>query len=303
MSLSKEVASLVYLLDDTDNEVVSEVEKRLLSLGKDIIPDLEDYLYAAESALLIERLQDIIKKLKFDDILVYFTNWVAQGGTDLLGALVEIAKVKYPEITRQNIENEIDKIKLDAWLELHYDLTSYEKVRILNHIFYNVHKFTGDTEDYHHEDNSFINRVLNRKKGNPVSLGVIYAIVAQKLNIPVFGVNLPQHFILGYKSDGDFELIKAYNEESQFDGNEGGDVLFYINTFSQGLVLSKQSITEFLKQLNIEPRPEFYQLCSNTDIIQRIIRNLLFAYEKTENHTYVDVLLQIMSIISEKESE
>ena len=56
-----------------------------------------------------------------------------------------INKILDPNLDRQSIENQLDKIKLDAWLELNYDLTSFEKVKILNRIIFDVHKFTGDT--------------------------------------------------------------------------------------------------------------------------------------------------------------
>jgi regulator of sirC expression with transglutaminase-like and TPR domain len=258
---------------------------------------LEEVLYQLEESIQIERVRGLIKKLKFDKNIQYFSIWKQTGAEDLLGAVIEIARIRFPDIERQEIENAIDKIKLDAWLEMHYDLTSYEKVRILNHIFYNVHKFQGDSEDYHNADNSFINKVLKRHRGNPISLAIIYSIVAQKLNIPIYGVNLPQHFVLGYKAGDDLEIIKAYNDSSELDQSPGSEILFYINPFSQGLVLSHQSIYEFLKQINVEPRDEYFNVCSNVEIIQRILRNLIYTYEKEKNDEMLYVLQNIMQIL------
>jgi regulator of sirC expression with transglutaminase-like and TPR domain len=299
----KEIESLIYLLEDTDEEVVEQVENRIISLGAAIVPDLEAQLYLTHNSLQIQRLQSLLKRLRYDGLIDYFRTWKDAGAQDLLGAVINIAKIKYPDIDRQEIEIQIDKIKLDAWLELQYDLTSYEKVRILNHIFYNVHLYQGDSEDYHNSDNSFINKVLERKRGNPISLAIIYSLVAQRLNIPIFGVNLPQHFVLGYKADGDYELIKAYNELSSFNGNETGEVLFYINPFSQGLILSHDSIKAFLTQINIETREEYFKICSNIDIVQRIIRNLLFAFDKEKNTLMVQILENMMTVLSKDENE
>ena len=121
----------------------------------------------------------------------------------------------------------LDKIKLDAWLELNYDLTSYEQIKILNYILFDVHKFRGNTTDYHHIDNSLIHKVLTEKTGNPVSISIVYAIIAQRLNIPVYGVNLPQHFVLGYKSSEGIELLKRFNDPSTIKSNQKGDILFW----------------------------------------------------------------------------
>jgi regulator of sirC expression with transglutaminase-like and TPR domain len=297
MNDRKEIEALIYLLDDTDDEVIEQVQERLMSLGDDALMVLEEVLYQLEESIQIERVQGLIKKLKFDKNIQYFSIWKQTGAEDLLGAVIEIARIRFPDIERQEIENAIDKIKLDAWLEMHYDLTSYEKVRILNHIFYNVHKFQGDSEDYHNADNSFINKVLKRHRGNPISLAIIYSIVAQKLNIPIYGVNLPQHFVLGYKAGDDLEIIKAYNDSSELDQSPGSEILFYINPFSQGLVLSHQSIYEFLKQINVEPRDEYFNVCSNVEIIQRILRNLIYTYEKEKNDEMLYVLQNIMQIL------
>ena len=66
---------------------------------------------------------------------------------------------------------------------------SFEKVKILNHNFFEVHQFEGDTEEYHHSKNLYIGSVLDRKKGNPVGLAIVYSLVAQRrLNIPIYGV-------------------------------------------------------------------------------------------------------------------
>lgn len=297
MNDRKEIEALIYLLDDTDDEVIEQVQDRLMSLGDDALMVLEEVLYQLEESVQIKRVQILIKKLKFDKNIQYFSIWKQTGAEDLLGAVIEIARIRFPDIERQEIENAIDKIKLDAWLEMHYDLTSYEKVRILNHIFYYVHKFQGDSEDYHNADNSFINKVLERHRGNPISLAIIYSIVAQKLNIPIYGVNLPQHFVLGYKAGDDLEIIKAYNDSSELNQSPGSEILFYINPFSQGLVLSHQSIYEFLKQINVEPRDEYFNVCSNVEIIQRILRNLIYTYEKEKNDEMLYVLQNIMQIL------
>lgn len=302
MTNKSEIESLIYLLEDTDKEVIEQVQSRIISLGSAIVPHLEEQLYQADNALQIERLQSLLKRLRYDELIAYFKVWLKDGAKDLLGAVINIAKIKYPEIDRQEIENQIDKIKLDAWLELQYDLTSYEKVRILNHIFYNVHLYQGDSEDYHNSDNSFINKVLDRKRGNPISLAIIYSLVAQRLNIPIFGVNLPQHFVLGYKADGDFDLIKAYNELSSFNGNETGEVLFYINPFSQGLILSHDSIREFLTQIKVETREDYFNICSNKAIVQRIIRNLIFAFDKEKNTLMIQILEDMMTVLNNDET-
>src|SRR6478736_249860 len=113
--------------------------------------------------------------------------------------LCRCSKTSGTHSTVPSINKKFDRIRLDIWLELRYDYSAYEKIKIINHVLYNVHGFKGNTDQYHDPSNSFINNVLESKRGNPIMLAVVYMLIAQRLNMPIYGVNLPQHFVLGYK--------------------------------------------------------------------------------------------------------
>jgi len=100
----------------------------------------------------------------------------------------------------------------------------------------------------------------------------LYTIIAQGLNIPIFGVNLPEHFILAYVEESTHLPILA--------GNPSPKVIFYINPFSKGSAFSYKEIDSFLKQLKLDPDKMYYEPCSNIDMISRLIRNLIFSFEK-----------------------
>jgi len=125
---------------------------------------------------------------------------------------------------------------------------------------------------------------MESKKGNQISLAIIYATLAQKLDIPVYGVNLPQHFILGY-------IDESKREEHEF------GVLFYINAFNKGAIFGKHDVDQFLRQLNLDPQPGFYAPCSNVEIIRRVIRNLISAYENAGATEKVEELKELQEIL------
>jgi regulator of sirC expression with transglutaminase-like and TPR domain len=129
--------------------------------------------------------------------------------------------------------------------------------------------------------------VLEAKKGNPLLLSILYSILAQGLNIPIFGVNLPEHFILAYR-DEMAEMMEPGEEEP---------ILFYINPFSRGAVFSRREIDDFLKQLKLDPIRSFYETCSNVDIIRRQIRNLIIAYEKLGYPNKVEDLKRLLEAL------
>ena len=188
----KEVISLIALLDDDDPEVAEHVEQKLLSLGTDVIAFLENEWGLIKNIEQQKKVENIIHRIQFSNLLNKLREWSHQVEPDLLEGIMLIASYSYPDLDKQKIINEIDKIRLDIWLELHFDLSAYEKIRILNHVFYNIHGFKGNTDNYHDPKNSFINNALESKRGNPIMLAIIYMLVAQRLQIPIFGVNLPQ---------------------------------------------------------------------------------------------------------------
>lgn len=269
----KEIKALISLLDDPDQNVFNQVSSKFLSLGQEVIPVLEDAWEYSFDPLIQNRIENIIHQIQFDIIKDALKEWMKPDNQNLLEGSLLIAKYQYPDIDIVKIKKQIDQIKQDVWLELNDNLTALEKVKIINHILFDVHNFSGNTSNYHAPQNSYINNVLESKKGNPLLLSIIYTIVAQNLDIPIYGVNLPEHFILCYV-DNDHMGVPST------EGNEGGNVLFYINPFSRGAVFGKKEIEAFLKQLKLESRPMFYEPCSNLEIMRRLLRNLIASYEK-----------------------
>ncbi len=269
----KELNALISLLDDPDEKVFEQVSMKFLSLGEEIIPVLEDAWEHSFDTLIQNRIENIIHQIQFDLMKDALKEWSHPEQQNLLEGALLIARYQYPDIDIAKIKKQVDQIKQDIWLELNENLTALEKVKIINHIIFDVHNFSGNTTNYHAPQNSYINNVLESKKGNPLLLAIIYTIVAQSLDIPIYGVNLPEHFILCYV-DTDHMGVPSTP------GNEGSNVLFYINPFSKGTVFGQKEIDAFLKQLKLEQMPGFYEPCSNLEIIRRLLRNLISSYEK-----------------------
>jgi regulator of sirC expression with transglutaminase-like and TPR domain len=296
---TNEILSLIALLDDDDDEIIRHVEDKLLSLGVDVIPVLEHEWGSINNLTHQQKIENIIHKIQFDRVLTELRQWRDSEEQDLLDGVYIVSKYRYPDLDKQVIVNEIDRIRLDIWLELHYELSSFEKVRIINHILYQIHGFKGNTDQYHDPQNSFINVVLESKRGNPIMLAVVYMLIAQRLNIPIYGVNLPQHFVLAYKEESKFTTEKdPFNFKPRLDYREG-KVLFYINAFNQGAVFSKSNLEQFLRQIRIEPKLEFFEACGNVDIIKRVLRNLVVAYEKQSKTQKVSEVHDMLSILGE----
>ena len=282
-----ELSALINLLEDPDDEVFSAVKDQILSMGSEVIPALEHVWENTFNNVLQSRIEDVIHIIQIEQVKAELLLWVETGGTDLLAGTLLISRYQYPDLDTDHVRKQIDLIKRDVWLEINPNLTAYEKVKVINHIFFDVCNFSGNTSNYHAPQNSFINNVLESKKGNPLLLSIVYSVIAQGLNIPIFGVNLPEHFILAYLDE---YSIKQEGEDEA--------ILFYINPFSRGAVFSRREIDTFLKQLKLEPNRIFYESCSNIDIVSRQVRNLVHSFDKLGYPNKVNDLKELLLILT-----
>jgi regulator of sirC expression with transglutaminase-like and TPR domain len=186
-------------------------------------------------------------------------NWRENGSEDLLEGMWAIATYQYPELSLEKLRQDVEQIYYEVWLEIRDGMHPMDQIKTLNSVIFGKLKFGANTKHFHSASNSMLNIVIDLKKGNPISLCVIYLLVAQKLNLPIWGVNLPNLFILTYKS---------------------GTMQFYINVFNRGLVFSRVDIDNYIAQYNFPQNEIFYQPCNNLDIIRRVLRNLTLAFEK-----------------------
>jgi len=269
----KEVIALITLLDDPDQIIYDQVKQRFVVLGPPAIPHLETAWENSFDAIMQKRIEIIIHTIQFETLQKALKNWAKNDQDDLLKGILILARYQYPDLDENKIKKQLAVIKQDVWLELHEDLTALEKVKIINHILFEVHQFSGNITNYHAPQNSFINNVLESKKGNPLMLSVVYLLICNDLKIPVCGINLPQHFVLAYIND-DANLIDVNNKTLS------NNILFYINPFSKGLLFNQKDIDQFLKQLNLDLEPKYYLPCNNVEIIKRCLHNLIFSYEK-----------------------
>ena len=278
-----EIQALISLLEDNDEEVLQHVNERILFLGEEVVPYLETELFNPDQTQY-EKIDALIKKIRFDSLLTHLANWKNSENQDLLEGILLLNRYAYPETDEAELRHTLMELKMKVWLELHYDLTSFEKIKIINHILYDHFKLTANHDNYHHPDNSYISKVLQTKTGNPITLSIIYMIIARMLEIPVYGVNVPQHFMLAY-----------VDEEVTL--REDTAVLFYINAFNNGVVYSHSHVRQYIETIGLKPSPDLMEPCTNLDILKRCCRNLIYAYEMLQKPLKRDDIRQLLNVL------
>jgi regulator of sirC expression with transglutaminase-like and TPR domain len=268
---SAEVKAMISLIDDPDDSIYRHIKGQLMAMGPEVIPVLENEWETKEYGLIFQsRIEQLIHEIQYIAVKKALREWIEKGANDLLEGCIIIAKYQYPDLDEGRIKKRIHQMKHDIWLELNENLTAFEQIRIINHILFDIYGMGANKKDFHAPQNSFINMVLDTGKGNPLSLSIVYILVCQQLDLPVYGVNLPNHFVVAY--------MDQYNIMRKTDDAE--EVLFYVNPFSRGSIFNRKEIEQFLKQLKVEPHHSFFYPCNNITIVKRLIANLSGAYEK-----------------------
>ena len=272
----KNLRALVSLLNDDDMEVVSHVKEKIISIGGTMIPYLEQEWEKTLLPAAQKRIENLIHTLQFETLEKRLTEWSANGAEDMLEGMWIVATYQYPDLELDKLRADFEQIYYEAWLEMKPDLLPFDQIKALNTTIFSKLRFSANTKNFHSPSNSMLNIVLESRKGNPISLCVVYTLVAQKLKMPVFGVNLPNLFICSYK-----------NEQTQF----------YINVFNKGLIFSKADIDNYIAQLNLAPLDIFYEPCSNIDIIRRVMRNLIVSFEKNGEKEKVEEIKALINCL------
>lgn len=270
----KELKALVSLLED--KSLRDEIEKKILDLGTEAIPFLEEEWENSFDPDLQSYLEEIVHKLQFVLVKERLVEWKQSESDNLLKGLWIIAAYQYPDLTLEELQQDLEQLYYEVWLEHKPDTHVYDQIKFINSVLFSKLKFRANTKNFHAPANSMINVVMQTKKGNPLSLSVIYMLIAQKLGLPVYGVNLPNMFILTYKSE---------------------ELQFYINSFNRGLIFSKEDIDSYITQINLAPRPIYYEPCSHTDIIIRSLRNLTISFEKLDDHAKAEEIKEMLTLM------
>ncbi len=264
---ASEIKALIDLLDDPDTKVFVQVRDKLLAIGNDAVPFLEESWENTFDSEIQQKIENVIHGIQFRYTYEELNKWLHFYPEDLLKGFLIVTCYQFPEVNIEELTQKVEQIKWDMWLELNENLTALEIVRVVNHVFYDIHKFAANKVNPNAIQNYFLNNLLETHRGNPLSMGIIYLIFCQKLNIPVYGVDLPEHFVLAYTSE-----IREGNKIIRKDKK---DVMFYINPFKRGTVFSKKEIEIYLVQLKLEADPSFFLPCDNAAIIRRLISSLI----------------------------
>ncbi len=253
--------ALLSLLKDPDKDTFEAVTGSLV-LDAGIIPVLEDLWRKADDETAVSRLDWLIYQARLNRLTKGLMEWREKVAEILEGAWL-VATYQYPDLPFAEVDEAVADIAKYVWLELRNDITPLEQVRAINRILFGKYGVQGDTSSIISLENVLINNVLRKRKGNHLGLAILYISVAQKLNIPVFGVPLLRTFALAYLNDNAF----------------GKNVVFYIDPFNEGKIFDETDAKQLFKKQQIPFDREYILPCSDEVTIQMLVAEMMILYE------------------------
>jgi len=258
-----EKAALISLLADEDTSVYGAVRERLLSLGAVARDWLQPHALSSDP-LLRRRAHEIIRhfdRQMADDRFLAFC--LKQGENfDLEEAAWLLAQTQYSEINVEAYQALLDSFVAEVRQRVALYKRANQMLGQINDYLFNELSFAGNEENKNDPDNSYLNRVLDRRTGDPISLCLLYILFARRLRLPVAGIELPGHFLCRYQST-------SYEA--------------YIDAFNHGRLLSKTDCIHYLIRGNYDVSDDYLSPVSSRRLVHRICGNLHQVYLQLEH--------------------
>jgi regulator of sirC expression with transglutaminase-like and TPR domain len=286
----RELLALIDLLDEPEEETARIIQQRVLEFGIDAIPALSESLDNTFENPKGERLKSLINELKQNGYSIKLKEWRQSKEHNLFEAILLINSALNPSTNERESRIFYENLKKDVWVELNTHLTSLEKVRMLNHVIFQANNFASSS-DYYLTDYDLLN-ILRSRKGHPLTMSLLYLMVAQDLKLPVYGGNVPRHMILTW-----------VDEENTYNVSEdvAPDVMFYINPNNDGVVFTRMEVGAYLADLYEEESDqslEYYQPVGNIGVLKRVLKSLRKEYYIVEDEDACEVCDTLLKVLA-----
>ncbi|MEM6261508.1 MAG: transglutaminase-like domain-containing protein [Bacteroidota bacterium] len=269
--------ALVRLLEDEDPEVALQVEQELISQGLELIARLEEAWENTEDKRIQKRLLDIMQMIQRKDTIDDLKEWRLKGGADLLEGWYLVTRFQYPNLDLTPFRNKINRITHRTWLMMRSDMGTAERLMALNRMLFTKERFKANQRSMHNPNDYFLHTFMEKRQGTPLSLGFLYLLVAQELDLPVGGVVVPGYFV-AIAQDGKSE--------------------FYIDVFNRGAFFVRKDLTRFLTDMSLEDNPKYYQPKSKIFLVLELVKSLVQAYRVREDEETAEAFEMLLRQIS-----
>jgi regulator of sirC expression with transglutaminase-like and TPR domain len=270
------------LLSDEDERIVKTISGRLIDFGDSAVPLLQEA--EIEQPDMADRIVTILEEIRGSRLEEELADLVGQPGheIDLEAGAFLLARYAYPSLDVAVYERQLDDMARELRGQIGSRVSGEETVKALNRYLFTEQAFKGNTKNYYELDNSYLNRVIDRRTGIPISLSAVYLLIGKRLGLPVHGIGMPGHFLVKYES----EKYKIF-----------------IDCFNSGALLTEKNCARFLTEAGYGFEERYLQKSPTRAILTRMIKNLLAIYGKLDDPLKKTRLMRFMEILGCEQRE
>ncbi len=257
-----QIRALIRLLGDDDEKIVRTISGKLIDIGPTAVPLLQEA--EIEQPEMADRILTILEEIRGGKLEEELARLVAlpQEWMDLEAGAFLIARYAYPTLEVDLYRRQLDEMAQEVRDRIGPRASGEETVKTLNRYLFTEQGFKGNTKNYYELENSYINRVIDRRTGIPISLSTVYLIIGKRLGLPVQGIGMPGHFLVKFES----ERYKIF-----------------VDCFNGGALLTEKNCQRFLTEAGYGFDEKYLQQSPVRAILSRMIKNLLAIYAKLDD--------------------
>ena len=269
------ISALIKLLAEENPQILEVARSRLVELGAQAVPFLERAALEHEDSKVRVEAKGVLEMIRLAQLGHEWqkTADLPDEKMDLESGAFLLAKVSYPDLDPKPYHQKLDQLAECARPHLASATSDKDKLLALNRVLFQDEGFRGDWSNYFDPQNSYLNRVMDRKLGIPISLAVLYLLVAKRLKIPIQGAGIPGHFMIKYQ-DAKTEL--------------------FIDPFNEGRFLSRPECVQFIVEAGYPYQADFLEGVGVREILARMLRNLILIYVDRHEQTLERTLTQFL---------
>lgn len=273
------IEALLHLLSDQDPHIARQIHQHLVDAGPEAIPFLREALGDGDDPALATRIHAVIGDIAQTDVERHWHALLktSEQELDLEAGAFLIARTGDPQMETTPYRQQLDDMA--AELQPLSSGTPRHVVRNMNEYLFHTLRFRGNTQQYYDPNNSFLHRVLDDRVGIPISLSVLYLLLGQRLRVPVAGIGLPGHFLVGLRTEPVF-----------------------IDCFQQGTLLTEKDCARLLQNYGVEFDRRYLEPCSHAHILARMLRNLIAVYETRQETTEGRRFRRLLTALENREN-
>ncbi|MBW6490462.1 MAG: transglutaminase-like domain-containing protein [Lentimicrobium sp.] len=284
---NNQLQALISLLDEPDHSTFSTVRNQIYSFGQQAVPMLEHAWESTFDTFLQKRIEDIIHEIQYNQLYIDLTHWAHLGNQNLLDGYIHFTRSQFQNLDENTIRQQIHVIRRDIWLELNENLTALEKVKVLNHIIFEVHHFRLAPFRKPEIRHLMLNNLLETRTAYSISIGLLYALLAQSLDLPVAGILLPGE-----------RFVMAWMDTCRSVEKQPSRVMFYINPENNGGVFTRNEITALLRHMKMPVSDNFYLPVSHQALIDKMFELLIFLHRNVGDPNRINELEHLRSSLT-----